>query len=75
MSNRFVDNVTPLNAATLNQFEEALGASLAVSGDTFQLKNTDGAVKSSVTLPSATQSVRGGIKVWVSGTTLNISTT
>ena len=61
MSNRFVDNVTPLNAETLNQFEE----------DMKQYTDTKVA---SITIPTANQSTPGGIKIWVSGTTLNIST-
>ena len=61
MSNRFVDNVTPLNAETLNGFEEDLK------------EYTDEQVAE--ILKPATQTVLGGVKIWVSGTTLNISTT
>lgn len=60
MSNRFVDNVTPLNAATLNKFEEDL---------TNMLKDQ------SAEVPVASQAVVGGAKIWLTGTTLNISTT
>ena len=88
MTDRFVDNKTQLNAATLNKFEadmldaadkSALGASLSISGRTLRLNNPTDTVISSVTLPdtdipAATQSTRGGIKIWISGSTLNIST-
>ncbi len=59
MSNRFVDNVTPLDAATLNGLEEDLKELIE---------------QATPQVPTASQTVRGGIKIWVSGTTLNIST-
>jgi hypothetical protein len=58
MSNRFVDNVTPLDAATLNQFEEDMKQYAEEQAET----------------KAATQTSIGGIKIWVSGTVLNIST-
>lgn len=60
MSNRFVDNVTPLNAATLNQFEE----------DMKQYADSH-----EITVTPANQTTLGGVKIWLSGTTLYISTT
>lgn len=53
MSDRFVDNVTLLNAATLNKFEEDM--------------------KEAAKEP-ATQTQFGSVKIWVSGSTLYIST-
>ena len=53
MSNRFVDNETPLDAATLNQFEDDM--------------------KEAAKEP-ASQTKFGSIKIWVSGSTLYIST-
>ncbi len=57
MSNRFEDNVTPLDAATLNEFEE-------------EMKEY---AKEQAEKP-ASQTVFGSVKVWVSGSTLYIST-
>lgn len=58
MSNRFTDNVTPLDAATLNQFEE----------DMKQYAEEQAA-------KPASQTAFGSVKIWVSGSTLYISTT
>lgn len=60
MSNRFVDNVTPLNAEILNQFEEDMK------------RYTD---NHEVEISPANQTTIGGVKIWLVGTTLNISTT
>ena len=57
MSDIFVDNVTPLNAETLNQFEEYLKQY----------------AKDQAAIP-ASQNTFGSVKIWVEGTTLNIST-
>ena len=59
MSNRFIDNETPLNAATLNQFEE----------DMVNMIEQNQAI-----LSPASETTLGGIKIWVSGTTLYIKT-
>lgn len=56
MSDRFTDNVTQLNAATLNQFEEDMKE---YADD----------------VPAGTQTKLGGVKIWVSGSTLYIKTT
>ena len=58
MSNRFTDNVTPLNAATLNQFEEDMKQYAEEQGE----------------MSAGSQTKLGGVKIWVSGTTLYIST-
>lgn len=57
MSNRFVDNETPLNAETLNQFEEDMKQYAEEQAN-----------------EPATQNQIGGVKIWVSGNTLYIST-
>ena len=65
---------TPL-IALMDHFETAkFGSTLDISGGSIELKNLDGTAISSVNLPAAEQTVRGGVKVWVSGSTLNIST-
>ena len=56
---RFVDNVTPLNAETLNQFEEDMKEYAEEQAE----------------IPAASQANLGGVKIWISGTTLYISTT
>lgn len=58
MSNRFVDNVTPLDGATLNQFEEDMKRYVEEQSEP----------------QAATQTSIGGVKIWISGTVLNIST-
>ena len=108
MSNRFTDNVTPLDAATLNQLEDDLtvsswakasskpsytpgeiGAATAAQG-TKADNAIPGAQKGaangvaaldanskipSANIPATGQTTIGGVKMWMSGTTLNISTT
>ena len=57
MSDRFIDNVTPLNAETLNKFEEDMKQYVSEQmGE------------------PASQTSFGSIKIWVSGSTLYIST-
>jgi len=58
MSNRFEDNKTPLDAAILNQFEE----------DMKRYAENQAGTK------AASQTNLGGVKIWVSGTVLYIST-
>ncbi len=58
MSNRFVDNVTPLDAEILNKFEE----DLKTYADERQIV-------------TATRTTKGGIKIWMDGATLHITTT
>lgn len=58
MSNRFVDNVTPLDAATLNKFEEDMKQYADDKAE----------------MAPASQTTLGGVKIWVSGSTLYIST-
>ncbi len=61
MSNRFIDNVTPLDASTLNKFEDDLKA--------FAEKT----VQTNESAP-ASQTKLGGVKIWLDGSVLNIST-
>ena len=53
MADRFQDNVTPLDAATLNQFEDDMREAAK---------------------EPASQTDFGSVKIWVSGSTLYIST-
>lgn len=74
---RFTDNVTQLNAATLNGLENELknGFSLGNSDGKIILKNSDGTQIGQTVLPPASSSALGGVKAWVSNNgTLNIYT-
>lgn len=57
MGNRFVDNETELNAATLNGLEDDMKRYAEEQRET-----------------AASETTIGGIRIWVSGSTLNIST-